>query len=89
MISVVDKEIIRRLYFKQGKSMRWIARELNMSRKTVRKAIFDDSEPKYNLTQPKPKPVTNPIRPIVKAWLEEEKEYPQKQRYTVLAITLN
>ena len=86
MISVVDKEIIRRLYQKQGKSMRWIARELKMSRKTVRKAIFDDSEPKYNLTQPKPKPITDKIHPIIKRWLEEEKDYPRKQRYTAKRI---
>ena len=66
MISVVDQEIIRRPCLKQGKSMRWIARELKMSRKTVRKAIFDDSEPKYNSIQPRPKPITDKIRPIIK-----------------------
>ncbi|TYO91998.1 hypothetical protein [Desulfallas thermosapovorans] len=82
MISVVNKEIIRRLYFKQQKSIRWIARELKMSRKTVRKALVDSDEPKYNLTRPKPKPVTSHIRPIIKQWLQEEKQYPTKQRYT-------
>jgi transposase len=86
MISVVDKEIIRRLYFKQQKSIRWIARELKMSRKTVRKALVDGDEPKYNLTRPKPKPVTSHIRPIIKQWLQEEKQFPAKQRYTARGI---
>jgi DNA invertase Pin-like site-specific DNA recombinase len=74
MISVVDKELIRRLYFKQQKSIRWIAREFKMSRKTVRKALVDGEKPKYNLTRPKPKPVTSHIRPIVAQWLQEEKQ---------------
>lgn len=86
MISVVDKELIRRLYFKQQKSIRWIAREFKMSRKTVRKALVDGNEPKYNLTRPKPKPVTSHIRPIVTQWLQEEKQYPAKQRYTSRGI---
>lgn len=86
MISVVDKEIIRRLYFKQQKSIRWIARELKMSRKTVRKALVDGDEPKYNLTRPKPKPVTGYIRPIIMQWLQEEKQFPAKQHYTARGI---
>lgn len=86
MISVVDKEIIRRLYFKQQKSIHWIARELKMSRKTVRKALVDGDEPRYNLTQPKPKPMTNHIRAIVKQWLQDEKQYPAKQHYTARGI---
>lgn len=86
MISVVDKEIIRRLYLKQQKSIRWIAREFKVSRKTVRKALVDGDEPKYNLTRPKPKSVTNPIRPIIQQWLQEEKQFPAKQRYTARRI---
>lgn len=86
MISVVDKELIRRLYFKQEKSIRWIARELKMSRKTIRKAILDSEEPKYNLSRRKPTPVSDAILPIVKQWLEEEKNYPRKQRYTAKRI---
>lgn len=65
MISVVDKEIIRRLHYVQGKSIRWIARELKMSRKTIRKALKDALLPTYNLTRQKPKPVTGTIQPIV------------------------
>ena len=87
MIGVVDKEVIRRLYFVQGKSIRWIAKELKKSRKTVRKAIADPGEPKYNLTLPKPQPVLGTIRSIVKQWLEEEKkENLKKQRYTASGI---
>ncbi len=45
MIQVDEKETIRRLYFIQRQSIREIARELNHSRKTVRKAITDASVP--------------------------------------------
>lgn len=86
MISVVDKELIRRLFFKQEKSIRWIARELKMSRKTIRKALTDASEPRYNLTRPKSKPIADSILPIVKKWLEEEKTFAPKQRYTARGI---
>ena len=43
MIDVVDKETIRKLYHVQGKSIRWIARELGFARQTVKKAIQDSS----------------------------------------------
>jgi len=49
MIQVDEKETIRRLYFIQRHSIREIARELNHSRKTVRKAITDTSVPEYHI----------------------------------------
>ncbi|MGB9921160.1 MAG: hypothetical protein ACPLPT_10665 [Moorellales bacterium] len=40
MISAVDKEVIRRLYYVEGKSIRWIHRELGyaLSRLLCRQA---------------------------------------------------
>jgi transposase len=40
---VMEIRILRR----QGKSIRWIARELEISRNTVRKYLRDSSEPIY------------------------------------------
>jgi transposase len=82
MISVVDKEMIRKLYHVQGKSIRWIARELGCARQTVKKAIQDAEPPKYNLTKPRPKPVISQIKSIVEQWLEEDKNNPPKQHHT-------
>lgn len=45
MITVEDKEEIRRLFYLEHKSIRWIARRLGHSRKTVRKALADASLP--------------------------------------------
>ena len=47
MITVDQKEIIRREYFIKRKSMRQIAREFKHSRKTIRKAIMDPGIPVY------------------------------------------
>lgn len=82
MIDVVDKETIRKLYHVQGKSIRWIARELGFARQTVKKAIQDSSPPKYNLVRPKSKPVISPIKSIVEQWVKEDKERPPKQHHT-------
>lgn len=82
MIKVVDKEIIRKLHHVQGKSIRWIARELGFSRQTVKKAIQDSSPPKYNMAKQKPKPMIDPIKNIVEQWLKEDKERPPKQHHT-------
>ena len=43
MITVEDKEEIRRLFYLEHKGIHWIARRLGHSRKTVRKALADDA----------------------------------------------
>ena len=48
MITVDQKEIIRRAYFIKRKSMRQIAREFHHSRKTIHKAIMDPGIPVYS-----------------------------------------
>jgi hypothetical protein len=45
MITVDQKEIIRREYFLNRKSMREIARELHHGRAVIRKAIYDPGIP--------------------------------------------
>jgi len=86
MIQVDEKETIRRLYFIQRQSIREIARELNHSRKTVRKAITDASVPEYHLTVPRISPVMDPFKAIIERWLEEDKSQPKKQRHTAHRI---
>jgi len=55
MIGVEEKERIRRAYFVEHRSIRWIARNYHFSRTTVRKALRDASPPVYKR---KKKPVS-------------------------------
>lgn len=54
MISVEQREKIRRAYFVEEKSVRQIARELKCSRPTVRKAIASAASASYTLTVSRP-----------------------------------
>lgn len=86
MITVEQKEIIRREYFIKRKSVRHIARELKHSRKTDRKAIMDPEVPTYKRKKPTAKPVIGPYLSIIKQWLEEDRSRPLKQRHTAKRI---
>lgn len=86
MITVDQKEIIRREYFLNRKSMREIARELHHSRKTIRKAIYDPRIPEYKRSRPAPKRVIGPFVEIIQQWLQEDKQRPVKQRHTARRI---
>lgn len=74
MIDVVDKEMIRRLHYVEGKSIRWISRELGFARQTIRKALEDAEPPMYHLRSPRPRPVTGHIREVLAQWVAEEQE---------------
>jgi transposase len=82
MIQVEEKEVIRRLYFNQRRSIREIAKERRHSRKTVKKAIRDASVPEYHLIKARPSPVMAPFKAIIGRWLEEDSRQPPKQRHT-------
>jgi transposase len=86
MITVEHKEIIRREYFIKRKSVRQIAREFKYSRKTVRKALMDPGIPVYRRKKPAAKPLMGPYLPIIKQWLEEDRNRPVKQRHTAKRI---
>ena len=86
MITVDQKEIIRREYFLNRKSMREIAKELHHSRKTIRKAIYDPGIPVYKRSQPAPKRSIGPYVEVIQQWLAEDKQRPVKQRHTAKRI---
>jgi transposase len=86
MITVDQKEIIRREYFIKRKSMRQIAREYHHSRKTIHKAIMDPGIPVYSRKRPHGKPVIGPYLPMIIQWLEEDRQRPPKQRHTAKRI---
>jgi transposase len=82
MISVEQREKIRRAYFVEEKTIRQIARELKCSRPSVRKAIASPEPAAYTLTVQRPAPVLGPYKERIKELLAENERLPRKQRYT-------
>lgn len=82
MISVKDREKIRRAYFLEKKSLRQIARELKVARKTARTAIESAEPGVYTLRAPRAAPVLGPYKARIDELLNENARLPRKQRYT-------
>ena len=82
MISVEDRERIRRAYFNENKSIRQIARETGHSRPTVRKAIQSAEPTPYTLKVKRSAPVLGPHKARIDELLAESEQMPRKQRYT-------
>lgn len=82
MISVEDREKIRRAYFIEQKSLRQIARELHVSRKTIAKALASAEADVYRLKAPRRAPILDPYKARIDALLAENEKLPRKQRYT-------
>jgi transposase len=82
MITVEDKEIIRRAYYIEHKSIRQIQRETGYHRKTIRKALDDGMVPEYNEKEPRPTPALTPVKSIIDHWLAEDEKQSPKQRHT-------
>lgn len=82
MISVEEREEARRAYFVEKKSQRQIARELQMARKTVRKAIAEAAAGAYTLRTPRPALRLGPYKARIDELLAESERMPRKQRYT-------
>lgn len=78
---------IRSRYFREGQSIREIARDLGMSRRTVRRYIQSDGPWRYTLSRPRPKPVSDPIEAVVREIiLQDSTVRNRKQRHTARRI---
>jgi transposase len=86
MITVEQKEQIRRAFYLEGKSIRQIQRETGYHRQTIRKALQDGEVPHYQLKHARSSPVLGPVKPIIDQWLEEDQTRPRKQRHTAKRI---
>ena len=82
MLNVEGQERIRRAYYLEEKSIRQVAREQGHTRRTVKKAIFATSAPKYEIRKPRDAPVLGPYKARIKELLQENEDLPRKQRYT-------
>ncbi|NJD05219.1 MAG: IS21 family transposase, partial [Methylococcaceae bacterium] len=70
---------IRRRHFVDGESVSSIARSLNKSRPTVRKALQTLSEPVYRRSS-QPIPKLGAFQAQLEQWLEIESRLPKRQR---------
>jgi hypothetical protein len=86
MVGVEGRERIRRAYFIEKKTIRWIARECNHSLRVVREALKDSGVPVYRRKQPVVLPVIGPYVPMIEQWLLEDEGAPEKQRHTAHRI---
>ena len=86
MTKVEDIERIRWAHFREGVSVRELARRLRKSRNTIRRALRDAGPWEYRVRRPRPRPVMDPLVPVVERWLEEDRARPRKQRHTARRI---
>lgn len=81
-------ERIRKLVLVKGMSERQAAKELGVSRHSVRKALSSSAPPKYQLSRPRPRPVLGKIQHLVEEMLGSDLGQPKKQRHTARRIYL-
>jgi transposase len=86
VIKMEEKELIRKLVIVQGMSQREVNRRFGWSRDSIADAIRNPEPNSYTLKVPRPRPLTDPVLPLVKQWLEEDKAKPRKQRHTKTRI---
>jgi transposase len=86
MITVDEKEVLRRKVLVDGMSIREVARQNGCSRETVKRALLDPSPSVYHRSAARKCPVMDPFREIVDNWLLEDRQQPAKQRHTAHRI---
>ena len=72
---------IRRRHHVQKQTISEIAREMGLSRPTVRKHLKTVEEPQYKRNQP-PAPKLADYQPLLERWLKEEETLPRPRRRT-------
>lgn len=83
---MVDIEFIRKKHLVDGWSIRQLSRQLHLARQTVRKTLSSAEPPQYHLTKPRPCPTIGPFADTIRAWLDQDRLAPAKQRHTARRI---
>jgi len=83
MIKVDTYKYIKDLHVKERKSIRQIAREVGLSRQTIRKILYGSVEETttYKRKTEPPAPLRSQFEPIIKEWLINDQTSPRKQRH--------
>lgn len=82
MLTVQEKEIIRRAVLVEGKSQRQVARETGYSRNTIRKMVADSEVPQYVQKEGRESPVLGPFKALLEEWIAADAQKPKKKRRT-------
>ncbi|MBC9783802.1 transposase [Heliobacterium chlorum] len=86
MITMAQYYDIQRMHFRECKSKRTIAKELKISRRTVKKYLTEGKKPlrppTWRSIKLRPAPVIEEVRPLIEKWIREEESAPVKQRHT-------
>lgn len=77
---------IRRAYHRDKKPIREIAREMNLSRNTVRKIVRSDITEQHYERKSQPRPKLEPYKEQLTQALQEDQDKPPKQRRTALSL---
>ena len=74
------RELVRKAVLRDGKSQRAVARELGLSRNTIRRIVAEPTGecPGYRLSVPKPRPVLGQYVEQIEAWLTQDERAPKK-----------
>src|SRR5712691_11475212 len=86
VLTVDEREQIRRAFFIEGKSLRQISRERHHGRIAIRKALRDPGPATYTSQSLRSRPVLQPFLALIDHWLEEDNTRPPKQRHTAHRI---
>ena len=86
MLKVEDYEVIRRKVLTEGWGIRRAARELHHSKRTVRKALEHSCPPGYRRKAEPARPVVDPYREVILAYLKADRLAPRKQRHTAQRV---
>ena len=82
MIPVEERAAIRYAYYVEHKTIRQIAREQDLARQTIRKALAAAEAQPYTRALPRPAPILGPFKAQLDAFLAANDRLPHKQRYT-------
>lgn len=80
------KELIRRDHVIHRKSIRQIAKERHLARKTVRDALRDAAQTTYKRKKEPNAPQLGPVKAIIRQILEDDLTKPPKQRHTAKRV---
>ncbi len=72
---------IRRRHKVKGESISSIARDLNLSRNTVKKYINAETDPVYQRGH-QPAPKLGAIQTVLETWLDQDSQRPKRERRT-------
>ncbi len=86
LIKMVEIERIRYAHFREGSSIRELARAFHHSRTTIRRALDDPGPWTYRRTRRRPAPVMDAVAPFIEAWLAADETVHHKQRHTARRI---